>query len=73
MLEYRYDADEEEYYLHHFDEMHNHLLVKDPRLYPQQKSMMLRPTFETPSFFVFETVKSGSLVEFVDLVTKFCR
>jgi hypothetical protein len=42
-LIYKYDHDEEEYYLDCYDEMHNHALVIDPRIYPMPRKNYCKP------------------------------
>ena len=61
---YRYDEDEEEFYLDCFDEMHNHVLCHDPRILPYSKKNVIKPTFETPSFVQFQVVKSNNFADF---------
>jgi len=61
---YRYDFDEEEFYLDCYDEMHNHVLCADPRILPYSNKNIVKPTFETPSFVQFEVVKSKTFDDF---------
>jgi len=53
---YRFDPDEEEYYLDCYDEMHNHVLCSEPRIMPLVKKNTKKPAYETPSFFKFESL-----------------
>jgi len=63
-LIYKYNEDEEEFYLDCFDEMHNHLLVNEPRIMPYQKKSVRKPIFTTPMFFRFQTFKANDLKHF---------
>lgn len=67
-LIYKYNEDEEEFYLDCYDEMHNHLLVNDPRIIPYQKKNQLKPIFNTPLFFRFQTFRSIDFSHFKEQV-----
>lgn len=52
---YKYDDDEEEFYLDCYDEMHNHVLIADPRIMPFPKK-----NFSRPSCTIWSKLKVGS-------------
>lgn len=55
-LIFKLDEDEEEYYLDCYDEMHNHVLTDDPRIFPMPRKNYCKPRYETPLFFRFEAI-----------------
>ena len=55
---YKYDDDEEEFYLDCYDEMHNHVLIADPRIMPFPKKNFSRPRFPTSKVFVYDLIKA---------------
>ena len=55
-LIYKFDEDEEEYYLACYDEMHNHVLIDDPRIFPMPGKNFCKPRFSTPIFIKFERI-----------------
>jgi hypothetical protein len=63
-LVYKYSIDEDEFYMESYDEMHNHLLVPDPRIIPFVKKSVKKPIFQTPMFFRFQTYKADNFDHF---------
>ena len=51
---YRYDDEEEDFFLESYDEMHNHMLIADSGFMPFPKNYVVRPTFPTPIFTPFQ-------------------
>jgi len=67
-LIYKFNEEEEEFYLDSYDEMHNHLLVEDPRIMPYVKKSYRKPIFMTPVFFKFQTFRAKQVQEFQENV-----
>ena len=72
-LIYKYEEDEEEYYLSSYDEMHNHILTEDPRIFPVPGKNSARPRFPTPGFGNFSLVPAATPQELSDKLTQLAR
>lgn len=70
---YKYNEDEEEFYLASFDEMHNHMLVPDPGIIPFVKKQQRRPIFPTPMFFKFQNFKAADFEDFQNQLQQTAR
>jgi hypothetical protein len=62
-LTYKWSDDQEEFYMAGYDEMHNHVLEGEAAIIPYPKQTVVKPSFQTPMFFRFQTFKVKSLDE----------
>lgn len=70
---YKWSDDQEEYFLQCYDEMHNHILQVDSGIIPYQRKSLMKPSFQTPMFFRFQTYKVNSFEEFKNQVIQTAR
>lgn len=70
-LVYKYDEDEEEYGLDSYDEMHNHVLnFESSRIMPLPKTNIVKPIYETPLFFRFNSIIASNFDQFIHQVVQ---
>lgn len=70
---YRYNVDEEEYFLESYDEMHNHILAGEPRIIPYVKKHLINPIYATPMFESFKRVEAFNFDELQNRVKQIAK
>jgi hypothetical protein len=72
-LEYRFDNDEEEFYLESFDEMHNHSIDQRIGTLAFQHSALCKAQYPTPSPWVFNEILGQDSLKLIESVRTLSR